>query len=330
MITTFYSTEQFEIPYLRGKNSENFKIKLVRDRLDKETASLSEGSEAIVIFINDQVTEEVLKILKENGVKFIATRSMGLDHIDIEKTKEMGFRIAHVPHYSPYAVAEHSVALMLALNRNLIIANQKIHAHDFRLNNLLGFDMNKKVVGIIGAGEIGAVSSKILHGLGCEILIYDIEENEELVEKYKVRYLDLDELCENSDIITIHAPLTDETKHLINLKRIEQMKDGVMLINVARGGICKTEDLIEGLKSGKIGYLGMDVYEHEKGLFSEDHSSGILQDDIIVRLMGFKNVIITAHQAYLTREALEDYMEITFNNLKAWADGKEAENEVKD
>jgi D-lactate dehydrogenase len=253
---------------------------------------------------------------------------MGVDHIDIDKAKEAGIRVANVPHYSPHSVAEHSVALMLALNRHLIPAHYKARDYNFLLDGLVGFDMNNKTIGIIGAGEIGSVSARILHGFGCKLLIYDVEENEELTKKYDAKYVDMDYLCSNSDIITIHAPLTEDTKHLINKDSIDKMKDGVMIINTGRGGVCKTEDLIEGLKNEKIGSLGIDVYEYEKGLFFEDHSREVIKDDLFVRLMGFKNVLITAHQAFLTREALQENIDTTLATLRKWSNGDNSENEV--
>lgn len=328
MEITIYSTAGYEKSYLEQANSHQLKLHLLEESLTEETAPLARGSEAIVIFTNDNASAGVLEALKEAGVKYLATRSMGVDQIDTDKAKELGIKIAHVPHYSPYAVAEHSVALMLALNRRLIQANKKAQNHDFRLDGLTGFDMNGKTVGILGAGEIGAVSAKILHGLGCNLLIYDLKENQELIENYSARYVDIDELCQQSDIITIHAPLTKDTHHLIDRSRISQMKKGVMLINVSRGAILKSEDLIEGIKEGQIGYLGLDVYENEKGLFFKDHSKEILQDDVFARLLSFKNVIITTHQAFLTHEALESIAGITFKNLNAWANGQQAENEI--
>lgn len=329
MEITVFSTTPYERPFLEAQNDNGFTINYQEESLNKETASLAQGSEAVVIFTNDHASAEVLEVLKGKGIKYVATRTMGVDHIDTEKAKELGIKVANVPHYSPFAVAEHSIGLMLALNRKLIIANRKVSDHDFRLNGLMGFDMNDKTVGILGAGEIGTVSAKILHGLGCKLLVYDIKENKELIEKYGAQYVTVDELCRNSDIITIHAPLTKETKHLINRDKINIMKKGVMIVNVARGAICKTEDLIEGLKNGQIGYLGLDVYEHEKDLFFEDHSSDIIKDDLFIRLQSFKNVLITAHQAFLTREALKEDIDATINNLKAWANGKKAENEVE-
>lgn len=328
MEITIYSVTPYEKPYLQAANTGKLKVHYRKEHLSRETASLAKGSKAVLIFTNDQASADVLEALKEEGVEYLATRSIGIDHIDTEKAKALGIKVANVPHYSPYSVAEHSIALMLALNRKLVPANRKVREYDFRLNGLVGFDMNGKTVGILGSGEIGSVSAKILHGFGCKILIYDIQENKELIEKYGARFVDLDELCRQSDIITIHAPLTKETHHLINQEKISKMKKGVMIVNVARGAICKTEDLIEGLKTGRIGYLGIDVYEHERGLFFEDHSADILEDDLFARLTTFKNVLITGHQAFLTHEALKEDMETSFANLNAWAKGKEAENEI--
>jgi D-lactate dehydrogenase len=328
MKATVYSISSYEKPYF-DPNGEKGGISffLHKEPLTEASVSLAEGSDAVVVFANDLVNAGVLKKLHELGIKFIATRSMGMDHIDLEKAKELGIKVANVPHYSPHSVAEHSVALMLSLNRRLNLANQKVREHDFELDGLVGFDMHGKTVGLLGAGEIGEVSVKILSGFGCKILIYDLEENKELIDKYQVKYESIEEVCKKSDIISIHAPLTKETKHLIDKEKISWMKKGVMLINTARGAICKTEALINGLKEGKIGYLGMDVYEHEKGLFFEDHSNEIIQDDLFIRLMGFKNVLITAHQAFLTQEAIKENMEATIQNLEDWAAGKEPENE---
>lgn len=329
MDITVFSTATYEKPYFKAGDRDNLNFSYHKKNLSKETASLAKGSEAVVLFTNDKADAKALEALKEQGVKFIATRTMGVDHIDAGKAGELGMKVANVPHYSPHSVAEHSVTLMLALNRRLVLANSKVRNYDFRLKGLVGFDMNNKTVGILGAGEIGAVSAKILHGLGCRILIYDIKENKDLIEKYDAEYVGIGELCERSDIISIHAPLTKETRHLVNSEKISQMKDGVMIINTARGPICKTEDLIEGLKTGKIGYLGLDVYEFEEGLFFEDHTTDVIQDDLFVHLLGFKNVIISAHQSFLTHEALKEDMESTLGNLRAWARGDKAENEVE-
>lgn len=328
MKATVYSTSAFEKPYLKAGDKDQLKLHYHKKNLNKETVPLAEGSEAVVIFTSDKANKEILKALKDIGVKYVATRSMGTDHIDTDTAKELGIKVANVPHYSPYSVAEHSVALMLALNRKLLPADLKVKNYDFRLKGLVGFDMNGKTVGILGAGEIGAISAKILYGLGCKILIYDIKKNEELIEKYDAKYVELDELCQKSDIVTMHAPLTEETKHIVDSDKINKMKDGVMIINTARGALCKTEDLIDGLNSGKIGYLGMDVYENESGLFFKDHSTEHIKDNLFINLLGYKNVLITAHQAFLTREAIKNDMEATLENLKAWSKGEKPENEI--
>jgi D-lactate dehydrogenase len=329
MKTTIFSIAPYEKPFLEQGNQDGLQLIYEKERLTEETAQLAEGSEAVSIFASDIAPSDVLEKLSDLGVKYISTRTMGLDHIDLEKAKELGIKVAHVPHYSPHSVAEHSIALMMTLNRNLIPAHYKAMNNNFLLDGLVGFDMNNKTVGMIGAGEIGRVSARILNGFGCNQLLYDIKKDEELIEKYDAKYVDIEELCSKSDIITIHAPLNEDTEHLINKEKIGLMKDGVMIINTARGPICKTEDLIEGLKTGKIGSLGMDVYEYEKGLFFEDHSCEIMKDDLFVRLMGFKNVLITAHQAFLTHEALKENMETTLGNLRNWSKGKKAEHEVE-
>ncbi len=328
MKTLVYSISPFEKPLLDAGKDKDIELQYQQERLTKETASLAKGHDAVSIFSSDKASAEVLQALKDAGVKYLSTRTMGVDHIDIDKAKELDLKVANVPHYSPYSVAEHSIALMLALNRQLIRANTKVRNFNFLLNDLVGFDMNGKTVGLVGAGEIGAVSAKILNGLGCKLMIFDIKENQDLIDKYDAKYVDIDKLCKKSDIISIHAPLTDDTKHLIDKEKIDLMKEGVMIINTARGPICKTEALIDGLKSGKIGYLGMDVYEYEKGLFFENHSNDIIQDDLFIRLMGFKNVLITAHQAFLTREAIKEDMDNTLKNLKSWANNQTPENEL--
>lgn len=326
MKATVYSISPYERPYFDSEGEITYD--LYKEPLTEKTVSFAEGSDAVVVFANDRVNAGVLFKLHEFGITFVATRSMGMDHIDVKKAEELGIRVANVPHYSPHSVAEHSIALMLALNRRLIQADNRVKNHDFRLHGLVGFDMHGKTVGLVGAGEIGEISAKILAGFGCKILIYDLEKNDKLIEKYQVSYESIESLCEKSDIISIHAPLTDETKHLIDKEKIGWMKKGVMLVNTARGAICKTEDLIDGLKEGKIGYLGLDVYEHEKGLFFEDHSLDSIQDDLFIRLLGFKNVLITAHQAFLTREALRENMEITKKNLDDWSqDNKTAQKQ---
>lgn len=237
-------------------------------------------------------------------------------------------KVARVPAYSPYAIAEHTVAMILALNRKLIRANRRVMELNFSLDGLVGFDMNGKTAGIIGTGKIGSVLARILHGFGCRILAYDKEENKELIERYQVEYTSCESLCEQSDIITLHVPLNEDTRYIIDKHCIDKMKPGVMLINTSRGGLVNTKAVIDALKTKHIGFFGMDVYEEEEGLFFEDHSEDILQDDTIARLMTFKNVLITSHQAFLTETALRNIAETTVYNLDCFESTTKNENEI--
>jgi D-lactate dehydrogenase len=238
-------------------------------------------------------------------------------------------RVGRVPEYSPAAIAEHTVALMLALNRKLVRASNRVRDLNFSLDGLTGFDMAGKTVGVIGTGKIGSVVVRILNGFDCKILAFDPHQNEELKVRYNVNYTDCMRLCEQSDIVTLHLPLTKQSRYIINKACIDSMKPGAMLINTSRGGLVNTKEVIDALKTGKIGYFGMDVYEEEEGLFFEDHSDDILQDDVIARLMTFQNVIITSHQAFLTREALVKIAETTRYNLECWEKGVASENELR-
>ena len=266
--------------------------------------------------------------MKEYGVRYLALRSAGFNHVDLKIANELGIRVARVPEYSPAAIAEHTVALMLALNRKLIRAHNRVRDLNFSLDGLTGFDMSGKTVGVLGAGKIGSVLIRILHGFNCNILAYDPYENDELKKKYNVTYTDYKEICRKADIITLHLPLTPESKYIINADTIGFMKEGVMLINTSRGALVDTKEVIKALKSGKVGAFGIDVYEEENGLFFEDHSDQILQDDVIARLMTFQNVMITSHQAFLTHEALVGIAETTNYNLDCWEKGAASKNEL--
>jgi D-lactate dehydrogenase len=313
---------------LSTQNEGKHNLKFLDLRLNEETAYLANGSTAICIFVNDDASGKILDKLHAAGVKYIALRSAGFNHVDIAKAKELQMRVARVPAYSPYAVAEHTIALMLALNRNLIRANNRVHDLNFSLEGLTGFDMNGKTIGVVGTGQIGEVVVKILHGFGCNILAVDKKESSALKEKYGVIYTDLNNLYEQADIITLHAPLTEETRYLINADSISKMKQGVMLINTSRGALVNTKDVIDGLKTAKIGYLGLDVYEEEAKLFFEDHSEDILQDDVISRLLNFKNVLITSHQAFLTDAALRNISQTTIYNLDCFEKDIPCTNEL--
>jgi D-lactate dehydrogenase len=325
-----YSTKDFERNYLLKANRINHELTCVDEALNLKTAELAKGHDAAVVFTGDDVSTTVIDKLHEAGVKYIAIRAVGYDNIDIKRANELGIKVANVPVYSPYAIAEHAVALMLALSRKLILANIQVHHHNFTVGNIVGFDLHKKTVGIIGTGRIGGVTAGILHGFGCRLLGYDIKENKELSKQYGLQYVHLKTLCQESDIISIHTPLNAATKYLINKQLIEEMKQGVMLINTARGAIMNTQHVIEALESGKLGYLGTDVYENEKGIFFYDYSKNRIHDEMLKKLMSFPNVIVTPHQAFATQEALTNIADTTFYNLDCWSQYKLTENELTD
>lgn len=329
MKVAVFDTHKFEKEYLLEANGEKNELKLLDTYLTVDTVELANGYDAISIFTEDDASEKVLDKLKKLGVKFIVLRSAGFNNVDIAHAKKLGIRVARVPEYSPYAVAEFTVAVMLSLNRKLTRTHYRIMEMNYSLDGLVGFDMHGKTVGIVGTGKIGRVVVKILHGFGCRLLAYDVVEDPELIEQYGLIYTDLDTLCHQSDIITLHAPLTAQTHHMINERRIVRMKNGVMLINASRGALVNTKDVIDGLKSKHIGYFGMDVYEEEKGLFFEDHSEDILEDDQIARLMAFNNVFISSHQAFLTDTALKNIAKTTIENLDCLEKGEACENEIK-
>jgi D-lactate dehydrogenase len=327
MHVTVYSAHKFDRKYLE-QYCTNHTLRFIEARLTEETASLSQDSEAVCIFVNDKASAPVLQKLKDAGVRYLALRSAGFNHVDLKVANELGMRVGRVPEYSPAAIAEHTVALMLALNRKLIRAHNRIHDLNFSLDGLAGFDMSGKTVGVLGAGKIGSVLIRILHGFNCKILAYDPYQNEELTKKYNVTYTDYMDVCRKADIITLHLPLTPESRYIISSTTIDVMKPGVMLINTSRGALVDTKEVIKALKSGKIGAFGIDVYEEEDGLFFEDHSDQILQDDVIARLMTFQNVMITSHQAFLTHEALVGIAETTKYNLDCWEKGMPSKNEL--
>ncbi len=328
MKVTVYSAHRFEKDYLLSANNNQHELLLIENRLTSETVTIASGSDAVCLFSSDNAGASNLEKLSSLGIKYIALRSAGFNHVDLERASELQIKVARVPEYSPYAIAEHSIALMLALNRKLIRAHSRISEQNFSLDGLTGFDMNGKTVGIIGTGKIGSVAAKILHGFGCRILAYDIVKDERLVQSYHVEYSDLKTLFRESDIITLHCPLNKETRYIINEESIAHMKEGVMLINTGRGALVKTLAVIKALKQGKIGFVGLDVYEEEEGLFFEDRSDDIIQDDVIARLMTFKNVLITSHQAFLTDTALKNISETTIYNLSCFEKNIPSGNEI--
>ena len=309
-----FSAKKYDREFLSAANGSRHELRFFEPHLSEETAGLAAGFEAVCVFVNDQVNAAVIARLHSLGVRLIALRCAGYNNVDLAAAKKHGISLVRVPAYSPYAVAEHTIALMLALNRKLHRAYNRVREGNFALDSLLGFDMHGKTVGVIGTGQIGTVVAQILTGFGCPTLAFDPIPNE-TCRSLGVRYVALDELFAESDIITLHCPLTPENKYMINAAAIARMKNGVMLINTSRGALLDTLSIIDALKSGKVGYIGLDVYEEEEQIFFEDRSGLILSDDVFARLLTFPNVIITGHQAFFTREALSNIAATTIDNI---------------
>jgi len=318
----FFSTQPYDKEYFVKHNSEyNFVLEFIEAGLDEKTVELIKDSVAVCVFVNDIVSKKVIKRLAERGVKIIALRCAGFNNVDLQAAKENNIQVCRVPSYSPERVAEHAVAMILTLNRKTHKAYNRVREQNFSLNGLLGFDLHSKTVGVIGTGNIGKAFCKIMLGFGCKVLAYDLIANRE-VEALGVTYLPFIDVISQSDIISLHSPLNEQTHNIINCDTIKMMKTGVMLINTSRGGLVNTQAVIAGLKTGKLGYVGIDVYEQEEKLFFRDLSSGIIQDDIIFRLMSFPNVLITAHQGFFTKEALTQIATITLRNVKELANNR--------
>jgi D-lactate dehydrogenase len=289
--------------------------------LTLDTVALAEQYEVVCAFINDDLSAPVLEQLAAGGTRLIALRSAGFNHVDLAAAQRLGLGVVRVPAYSPHAVAEHAVALILSLNRHLHRACNRTRDGDFSLHGLTGFDLVGKTVGVVGTGQIGATFARIMAGFGCKLLAYDPYPNPQ-VEALGARYLPLDALLAEAHIISLHCPLNDDTRHLINPASLSRMQRGAMLINTGRGALVNTPALIDALKSGQLGYLRLDVYEEEAQLFFEDRSDLPLQDDVLARLLTFPNVVVTAHQAFLTREALGAIAQTTLDNISGWATGR--------
>ena len=326
MITSFFSTQSYDKEFFNRFNKRH-EIRYFEAALTEQTAKLANGSQAVCIFVNDKITEGVVQQLVENGVKLIALRCAGFNNVDLTAVKAQGLSVVRVPAYSPHAVAEHAVALILTLNRKTHKAYNRIREGNFSLERLTGFDLYGKTVGVIGTGKIGETFCRIMKGFGCKIIAYDIFENKALITE-GVSFLPLNDVLAQSDIVSLHCPLNDKTHHLINAKTLKHMKQGAMLINTGRGALVDTPAVITALKSGQLGYLGIDVYEQEDKLFFRDFSESIIQDDVIMRLMSFPNVLITAHQAFFTEEALSQIATITLQNISDFEDKKPLENSV--
>ncbi len=329
MKVAFFSSKSYDRDSFNEANGDyNYKFTYLEPQLNPETAILAKGYPAVCIFVNDVGNAETLDILAEGGTKLLLLRSAGYNHVDLKRAAELGIKIARVPSYSPNAVAEHAVALILSLNRKIHRAYNRVRDDNFSLEGLLGFDMNGRTVGVIGTGKIGLVFSRIIHGFGCSLLGYDAYPNEEFKTIGDSKYVSLPELFSQSDIISLHCPLLPETHYIINAESIAQMKDGVMLINTSRGALMDTRAVIDGIKAHKIGSLGIDVYEQEDELFFQDLSNTIIQDETFQLLQSFPNVLITAHQAFFTCNALEQIATVTLFNLTQFEKGETSTNEV--
>jgi D-lactate dehydrogenase len=328
----FFDTHKFERKVFEHENvklQQPHEISFIEARLTPKTAPLGRGYPAICAFVNDVVSQEVIQTLADGGLKLIALRSAGFNHVDLVACKEFEVRVVRVPAYSPHAVAEHALCLILALNRKIHRAYQRVRELNFSLEGLVGFDLYGKTVGVVGTGKIGAVFAAVMRGLGCRVLAYDVVRDEGLVKEHGVEYVSLDELYRSSDVISLHVPLRPETQHIIDGRAIEQMKSGVMLINTGRGGLIDTKALIDGLKTGKVGAAGLDVYEEEEGVFFLDLSDRVLLDDTLARLLTFPNVLVTAHQAFLTTEALTQIAATTLESVSDFEAGRPLVHEIR-
>jgi D-lactate dehydrogenase len=321
--TKDYDKELFD----RYNKNYNYEITYFETKLNKETAPLSKGFDAVCIFVNDIVDELTINILKENGVKLLALRCAGFNNVTMEKMHK-DLTVVRVPEYSPYAVAEHAVALLLTLNRKTYKAYQRTRKYNFTLNGMLGFDIHGKTVGVVGVGKIGKAFINIMNGFGTNVIAYDKFPNTDLEKELNFKYVDLEELYKNSDIISLHCPLTSDSYKMINAQSISKMKSGVILINTSRGKLIATSELIQKLEEGKIGGLGLDVYEEEENFFLNDWSNSYIRDEHLSILLSMPNVLITSHQAFFTKEALDKIGLDTCENIKEFFETGHCKNEV--
>ncbi|MCC5946901.1 MAG: 2-hydroxyacid dehydrogenase [Nitriliruptoraceae bacterium] len=324
-----FSTRPYDRRFLDAEaaNHPELELTFLEARLDATTASLADGHDAVCAFVNDDLSAPVLDALAGSGVRLVTMRCAGFNNVDLEAARRNHITVTRVPAYSPYAVAEHTVALMLAVERRLHRAYNRVREGNFALEGLLGFDLRNKRVGIIGTGKIGQIVARIMRGFGCSLRAYDPFPNDE-VRDYGVRYVDLDTMFAECDVITLHCPLTPETHHLIDEAALNKMKPGVMIVNTSRGALIDTRAAIEALKDGRIGNLALDVYEEEGDLFFEDLSDKVIQDDVFSRLLTFPNVFITAHQAFFTEEALTNIAQTTLGNASVFARDERSGNEL--
>lgn len=323
--TRSYDRESF----VRENSAVGHELTFFEPRLTSETAVVAARHDAVCSFVHDRLDEPALGILREAGVRLITLRCAGYNHVDLAAAARLRLPVVRVPEYSPYAVAEHAVGLVLALNRKIHRAHARVREWNFSLEGLVGFDVHGKTVGIVGTGRIGQVAARIFRGFECRILAYDARPDARLAADLGVAYVELSDLFGGSDIISLHLPLTPLTHHMIDEAALGKMKRGVLLINTSRGALVDSRALVGALKEGRVGGAGLDVYEEEEGIFFEDLSNKVLQDDVLARLLTFPNVIITAHQAFLTREALDKIARVTLANATAFEKGDKLANEVR-
>ena len=322
MRVAVFSTRTYDQHALREANEHHgHELAFFEAKLNDETVPLAAGYEAVCAFVNDDLSARVLLNLAREGTRLIALRSAGFNHVDLETAKQVGLTVARVPAYSPNAVAEHSVGLMLSLNRRIHRAYTRTRESNFSIEGLMGFDMAGKTVGVVGTGQIGETVLRIAKGFGCELVAHDPYPNP-AVEALGAEYVDIDTLCARSDVVSLHCPLTPQTFHLINHRTLSLMRRGAMLINTSRGALVDSNAAIEALKDGRLGYLGLDVYEEEGDLFFEDLSDRVITDDTLMRLLSFPNVLVTSHQAFFTREAVANIAATTLGNITAFATGE--------
>lgn len=324
----FFDTKDYDKTFFNEYNKKyNYDITYFESKLNSETAQLAKGFDAICIFVNDIADKSTLDKLNEYGIKLIALRCAGFNNVDLEHLGNI--KLVRVPQYSPYAVAEHATALLLNINRKIYKAYQRVKKYNFSLDGLLGFDLHNKTVGVIGTGKIGKAFIQIMHGFGTNIIAYDLFKDEKTSQELGFTYVELDELCKKSDIISLHCPLTPETKHIINKTSLEKMKNGVIIINCSRGNLIHTNDLINYLSSGKIGGVGLDVYDNEADFFLKDMSNSYERDKNLSLLISMPNVLITSHQAFFTSEALNKIASDTCQNIYDILTNGSCINEVK-
>jgi D-lactate dehydrogenase len=324
----FFDTKVYDEEVFTEKNKLfHYDIKFFKSHLTRDTAHMASGFDTVCVFVNDELDTATIDILHASGVKLIALRCAGFNNVDLNHAHDR-IQVVRVPAYSPYAVAEHAVALMMGLNRKTHRAYYRIRDYNFAIHGLMGFDMNGKTAGVVGTGKIGKILIKILRGFGMEVLAFDAFPDEKAAAELGFSYTDMATLYRKSDIISLHCPLTPETNHMINKETLALMKPGVLLINTSRGGLIDTKALIAALKARKIGGAGLDVYEEEGDYFFEDMSNSQVDDDVLARLMTFNNVLVTSHQAFFTREALDNIAETTLGNIRAFEKGEKLVNGV--